>query len=87
MNSKSSDGNGAKQPSPPDVELLTPKEAAQVLKLSESWELIACSTPTPTAHQPVRPRLLSTESAHALCSIGPPRLCHLRFWREFLVVL
>ena len=37
MNSKSSDGNGAKQPSPPDVELLTPKEAAQVLKLSESF--------------------------------------------------
>jgi predicted DNA-binding transcriptional regulator AlpA len=36
MNSKSSDGNGAKQ-SPPDVELLTPKEAAQVLKLSESF--------------------------------------------------
>ena len=37
MNSKSGDGNGAKQPSPPDVELLTPKEAAQVLKLSESF--------------------------------------------------
>ena len=37
MNSKSSDGNGAKQPSFPDVELLTPKEAAQVLKLSESF--------------------------------------------------
>jgi predicted DNA-binding transcriptional regulator AlpA len=37
MNSKSSDGNGAKQPSPPDVELLTPKEAAQVLRLSESF--------------------------------------------------
>ena len=37
MNSKSSDGNGAKHSSPPDVELLTPKEAAQVLKLSESF--------------------------------------------------
>ncbi|HAH66455.1 MAG TPA: DNA-binding protein [Rhizobiales bacterium] len=37
MNSKSSDGNGAKHSSPPDVELLTPKEAAQVLKSSESF--------------------------------------------------
>jgi hypothetical protein len=37
MKNNSSNGSGAKQSMPPDVELLTPKEAAGFLRLSESF--------------------------------------------------
>src|SRR4030042_2035109 len=37
MKNNSSNGSGAKQSMPPDLELLTPKEAAGFLRLSESF--------------------------------------------------
>ena len=37
MKNNSSDGSGAKQSMPPDLDLLTPKEAAGFLRLSESF--------------------------------------------------
>jgi len=37
MNNNPSNGSGAKQSTPPDLELLTPKEAAGFLRLSESF--------------------------------------------------
>ena len=37
MNNNSSNGSGAKHSTPADLELLTPKEAAGFLKLSESF--------------------------------------------------
>ena len=37
MTNSSSNGGGAKQSAPPDLELLTPKEAAGFLRLSESF--------------------------------------------------
>jgi len=37
MNNNPSNGSGAKQSTPADLELLTPKEAAGFLKLSESF--------------------------------------------------
>ena len=37
MTSNSADGDGAKQTARPGVELLTPKEAASFLRLSESF--------------------------------------------------
>jgi len=37
MNNIPSNGSAAKQSTPPDLELLTPKEAARFLKLSESF--------------------------------------------------